>query len=70
MCVAAGLKWDVTEKQLRTDFGECGEIEELTMPAKMAFITFKTKKGADKALEYDGDDYGGNTLQAVSFTSL
>ena len=35
------------------------------MPSKAVFITYKTKAGADKALEYDGDQYGKGTLQAV-----
>ncbi len=35
------------------------------MPTKMVFITYKTKAGADKALAYDGDQYGKNTLQAL-----
>ena len=34
------------------------------MPSKAVFITFKSKAGADKALEYDGDQYGKGTLQA------
>ena len=59
-----GIPWDATEKQIRNDFGECGEIEELAMPSKAVFITFKSKAGADKALEYDGDQYGKGTLQA------
>ena len=60
-----GIPWDATEKQIRNDFGECGEIEELAMPSKAVFITFKSKAGADKALEYDGDQYGKGTLQAL-----
>lgn len=39
--------------------------KELVMPTKMVFITYKTKAGADKALAYDGDQYGKNTLQAL-----
>ena len=68
--ISEGIPWDATEKQIRGDFGECGEIEDLAMPNKTVFITYKTKAGADKALEYDGDQYGKGTLQASKGCAL
>eukprot|EP00928_Gymnodinium_smaydae_P017837 TRINITY_DN1680_c0_g1_i4.p2 TRINITY_DN1680_c0_g1~~TRINITY_DN1680_c0_g1_i4.p2 ORF type:complete len:321 (-),score=138.70 TRINITY_DN1680_c0_g1_i4:209-1171(-) len=65
-----GLPFACTEDQLRKDFSECGEIEELRMLKQddgsckgIAFITFKTQEGVDAALKYDGDDYGGRRLK-------
>merc|ERR1712151_712018 len=58
-----GLPWGTTEEQFRKDFEECGEVEHITFPGKIAFVTYKTKEGMNKALKYDGDDYNGMTLK-------
>merc|ERR1712008_271905 len=58
-----GLPWGTTEEQFRKDFEECGEVEHITFPGKIAFVTYKTKEGLNKALKYDGDDYNGMTLK-------
>merc|ERR1712032_1248100 len=41
----------------------CGLISEVALPAKVAFVTFKTSAAGEKALEFNGDDYKGNTLK-------
>merc|ERR1712194_185307 len=59
------------EATLRKDFSECGSIADLLLLTDketgrnrgMAFITFADLKGFEKALKYDGDDYGGRTLK-------
>merc|ERR1711939_527725 len=65
-----GLPWSTEENTLRKDFEECGEIESLRMPLNeegkprgIAFTTYKTQEGVDKALAFDGTDYGGRTLK-------
>lgn len=65
----AGLPFKATESILRKDFGECGEIESFTMPLNeegrprgIAFIGYKTQEGVDKALAFEGTEYGGRTL--------
>ena len=34
----------------------------------IAFITFKTKEAVEKALKFDGDDYGGRPLKVAMST--
>jgi len=65
----AGLPFQATEAILRKDFGECGEIESFAMPMNeegrprgIAFIGYKTQEGLDKALAFEGTEYGGRTL--------
>jgi len=66
----SNLSFETTQADLKEDFLVCGEIERMHMPTKgenkcmgFAWITFKTKDGLEKALEYDGDDYGGRRLK-------
>lgn len=63
------MPFEIDEPTLRRDFAECGEIVRLNLPMKgedkccgFAWITFKTKEAVDKALAFDGDDYGGRKL--------
>jgi len=72
-----GLPFKVKEAQLRLDFSECGEIEKLLMPTGddgkrkgIAFITFKTKEGVKRALEFNGDEYGGRSLTVALGKSI
>merc|ERR1712187_1060453 len=65
-----GLPFAVEEATLRKDFEECGEIESLRLPLNeegkprgIAFVTYKDKEAVDKALAFDGTDYGGRTLR-------
>jgi len=65
-----GIPWTSSEDQLRKDFGECGEIEKMNVPMNdegkpkgIAFITYTSKEGVAAALKFDGEDYGGRTLQ-------
>jgi len=65
-----GLPFSVEEAALRKDFEECGEIESLRLPLNeegnprgIAFITYKSQEGVDKALAFDGTEYGGRTLK-------
>merc|ERR1712085_208904 len=65
-----GLPFQATEAVLRKDFGECGEIEAFKMPMNqegkpkgIAWVTYKTQEACDKAMVFDGTDYGGRTLQ-------
>merc|ERR1712136_218159 len=56
---------------LRKDFEECGPVTEIKLlkdaetgrSRGIAFITFATKEGVKKALEFDGDDYGGRNIK-------
>jgi len=64
-----GIPFSADEATFRKDFGECGEIERLSMPMNdegrpkgIAFITYKTKAGVEAACKFNGDDYGGRTL--------
>lgn len=63
--------WKMCTHKIRPKFVQRSQKDigiakkELVMPTKMVFITYKTKAGADKALAYDGDQYGKNTLQAL-----
>jgi len=72
-----GLPFKVKEAQLRLDFSECGEIEKLLMPTGddgkrkgIAFITFKTKEAVKRALEFNGDEYGGRSLTVALGKSI
>ena len=58
-----GISWGSSEEQLRNDFGKCGQIDEVTLPDKIACITFKTSAATEKALQFNGNDYKGNTLK-------
>jgi len=65
-----GISFDTPEETIRDDFAVCGEIEELICLKDHAgkfkgqcFISFKTQKGVDAALEFDGDEYGGRLLK-------
>merc|ERR1711920_4428 len=65
-----GIPWSTDEATVRADFEECGPIEDFALPKDdqgrikgIAFITYKTKAGVEKALKFDGDDYGGRTLK-------
>merc|ERR1712187_926290 len=65
-----GLPFAVEEATLRKDFEECGEIESLRLPLNeegkprgIAFVTYKNKEAVEKALAFDGTDYGGRTLK-------
>merc|ERR1711937_407509 len=65
-----GLPFETEETTLRKDFAECGEIESFRMPLNeegkargIAFITYKNKEAVDKALAFDGTDYGGRFLK-------
>eukprot|EP00928_Gymnodinium_smaydae_P004172 TRINITY_DN11447_c1_g1_i1.p1 TRINITY_DN11447_c1_g1~~TRINITY_DN11447_c1_g1_i1.p1 ORF type:complete len:487 (+),score=126.71 TRINITY_DN11447_c1_g1_i1:56-1516(+) len=64
-----GLPYSSTEKQLKSDFAECGEVSYIKMPLKedgtcrgIAFITYATKAGFQAALDRDGMEYGGRTI--------
>merc|ERR1712194_782682 len=63
------MPFEIDEETLRRDFIECGEIDRLHMPMKakekcmgFAWVTFKTKEAVEKALIFNGDDYGGRKL--------
>merc|ERR1719311_483021 len=65
-----GLPFETEEATLKKDFAECGEIESFRMPLNeegkargIAFITYKNKEAVDKALAFDGTDYGGRFLK-------
>merc|ERR1711937_808120 len=65
-----GLPFETEEATLKKDFTECGEIESFRMPLNeegkargIAFITYKNKEAVDKALAFDGTDYGGRFLK-------
>jgi RNA recognition motif-containing protein len=59
-----------TEDQIRECWGECGEIEHLTMlrfPDSgnfrgIAFITFATQEAYEAALQFNGDELEGKYL--------
>jgi len=65
----SNLPYETTETDLRRDFGECGEITRMHMPAKagrcmgFAWITYKTTDGLDEALTYHLTDYGARRLR-------
>ena len=63
--------YSVDELQLRKIFASYGEIEDLALitdretgrPKGFAFITFATQQAAEKALQQDGQDFGGRPLK-------
>merc|ERR1712064_180558 len=65
------------EDVLRKDFEDCGPVTEIKLlkdaetgrSRGIAFITFATKEGVKKALEFDGDDYGGRNIKVNLATS-
>merc|ERR1712159_584483 len=64
-----GLPFSVEEAALRKDFAECGEVTDLQLPLNdegklrgIAFITYATKEGLEKALEFNDTDHGGRTI--------
>ena len=57
-----GIPWSETEEQLMKVFRPFGQINEVALPAKYAFITFKTSAAIKKALEFSGKVYRGNAL--------
>eukprot|EP00927_Polykrikos_kofoidii_P021126 TRINITY_DN20105_c2_g2_i1.p1 TRINITY_DN20105_c2_g2~~TRINITY_DN20105_c2_g2_i1.p1 ORF type:complete len:550 (-),score=144.79 TRINITY_DN20105_c2_g2_i1:89-1738(-) len=70
VCVG-NLPWEATEKIIRRDFRECGEVLDVRMLKDrqtdefrgIAFITFADEAGRKAALKFDGDDYGGRKLR-------
>jgi len=61
-----GLPYTLDQAIIRRDFSECGDIARMTMPLDdegnskgIAFINFRTKEALDKAVLFDGKDYGG-----------
>merc|ERR1711959_567111 len=65
-----GLSFEVEESVLRKDFEECGEIVSLRLPMNeegrprgIAFIEYKDKESCEKALKFDGEEYGGRFLK-------
>jgi len=65
-----GLPYTVDEETLRKDFEECGEIERLRLPLNeegtpkgFAFIEYKSKEAVEKAVKFDGTDYGGRWIK-------
>merc|ERR1712187_356052 len=54
---------DATEEQLRKHFAKHGEIEELSFPAKNAYITFKRPESVSGALGLNGSKFGANLLK-------
>lgn len=70
-----GIPFRTDEVTLRSDFEECGEIAEFVYPKDdqgrykgIAFVTYTTKAAVEKALKYDGDDYGGRVLKVAMAT--
>jgi RNA recognition motif-containing protein len=64
-----GLPWETTEEVLKKDFAECGEVVAFRMPLNdegkargIAFCEYTNQESVDKALKFDGTDYGGRTL--------
>lgn len=64
-----GLPFSCTLDALRKEFSKCGEIQCVKLPGNLkgnrgiAFITYASEKGAQKAIKLDGEDYGGRTLR-------
>lgn len=65
-----GMPFWYTEEQIRECWGECGEIENLTMMTfpdsgnfrGLAFITFATEEAYEAALAFNGDELEGKYL--------
>jgi len=75
-CFVGGVPFSCEEEEVRRDFSECGEVvgfrfprDSQGYPKGFCFIDFATREGLDAALAYDGDDYGGRSLQ-VKETAL
>merc|ERR1712187_349416 len=49
------------EIAIRKHFGKCGEIAEIDLPNKLAFITFKSEEAVQKALDLDGKAFGAGS---------
>merc|ERR1712012_713278 len=62
------LPFGTSEKQLRTFFKDCGTIEHLELPNKIAFLTFKTDAGYQNALKLHGSELGGEQLKVTEAT--
>lgn len=65
-----GLPFETTEAILRRDFSECGEIVALRMVKNdegqckgVAFVEYKDNASCEKALKFDGTDYGSRVLK-------
>jgi nucleolin len=66
-----GLSFDSEERDLRDFFHDCGEIESIRIPSHhdtgrprgIAFVDFVDNKGAERALEKDGQDLQGRSLK-------
>ncbi|KAL8890367.1 MAG: hypothetical protein Q9215_002464 [Flavoplaca cf. flavocitrina] len=63
------LHWDVTEKELASTFSRYGRIEKTRIPTDLsgkskgyAFVSFKSKKEADAALDLDKTKFMGRTI--------
>eukprot|EP00747_Dinoflagellata_sp_TGD_P165413 gnl/TRDRNA2_/TRDRNA2_186644_c0_seq1.p1 gnl/TRDRNA2_/TRDRNA2_186644_c0~~gnl/TRDRNA2_/TRDRNA2_186644_c0_seq1.p1 ORF type:complete len:249 (-),score=81.99 gnl/TRDRNA2_/TRDRNA2_186644_c0_seq1:19-765(-) len=57
-----GIPWSTTEEELREHFKGVGQIADIEMPAKRAYVSFKTGADLDKVLKLDGKAFGGNML--------
>eukprot|EP00928_Gymnodinium_smaydae_P072834 TRINITY_DN56124_c0_g1_i1.p1 TRINITY_DN56124_c0_g1~~TRINITY_DN56124_c0_g1_i1.p1 ORF type:complete len:359 (-),score=104.72 TRINITY_DN56124_c0_g1_i1:37-1113(-) len=64
-----GLKYGTKADALRQHFEQCGEIVRFDMPLNhagkckgVAFATFAHREAAEKALTFNGNEYGGRTL--------
>merc|ERR1712232_1426524 len=64
-----GIPHSSSEEAVQKDFAECGEIERFSMPKNeeggikgIAFICYKNAEAVEKALAFNGTDYGGRTL--------
>ncbi|CAD7935141.1 unnamed protein product, partial [Amoebophrya sp. A25] len=65
-----GLPYSADEETVKKDFEECGEIayfkalkdDEGKMKG-ICFVTYKSQEAVDKALAYNGTDYGGRTIK-------
>uniref|UniRef100_A0A061R067 Nucleolin n=1 Tax=Tetraselmis sp. GSL018 TaxID=582737 RepID=A0A061R067_9CHLO len=66
-----GMPFSYDEDAIREYWEYCGEVEDVDMMTfpdtgnfrGIAFVTFRTKEGAQAALEYDGTDCDGKTLK-------
>lgn len=66
----SNVSFDATEDDFHTHFGECGEIEEVTIPTLytsgrpkgFAFVRFTTQDGRNAALKLDGSDLINRTI--------
>ncbi|KAL8649078.1 MAG: hypothetical protein Q9226_005726 [Calogaya cf. arnoldii] len=63
------LHWDVTERELASTFSRYGRIEKTRIPTDVsgkskgyAFVSFKSKKEAEAALELDQTKFMGRTM--------